>query len=55
MNFIKRFFIALISGAGCWLGISLAKKGIEVAKDPYERARIKQKCKSIKDIVVKKD
>ena len=55
MKIIKKFVGALIVGAGCYAGTYLAKGGIEIAKDPYKRTIFKQKIKSIKDIIIKKE
>ena len=39
----------MVMGAASTVGSMVAKKGIEVAVDPYERAKMKQKIHKIKD------
>lgn len=53
-NVIKRFFMAMVTGAGAWAGTILIAKGLETAKDPVKRATVKRKFKAIKNIIFKK-
>ena len=51
---MKTFFRMVLYGAATYLGITIAKEGIETARDPYKRATIKQKFSEIKNIISKK-
>ena len=55
MNIIKKFFQAVIVGAGTWFGITLATKGLKTVTDPNKRASMKQKISRIKDILFEKE
>ena len=55
MNIIKKFFQAVIVGAGTWFGITLATKGVKTVTDPHKRASMKQKISRIKDILFEKE
>ena len=52
---IKRFMGMVVLGVAMELGTILAKEGYEVAKDPHKRTVVKQKAKSIKDTLLKKE
>ena len=55
MNIIKKFLQSVIVGAGTWVGINLATKGIKAVADPNKRSVITKKIKDIKDVLFKKD
>ena len=52
---IKRIAAAILLGVGMELGTCLAKEGVQIAKDPYKRAAIKQKFNKVKDAIFKKE
>lgn len=45
----------VVLGAGATVGTFLAKEGIEIVRDPFKRAEVEQKIKSIKNAILKKD
>ena len=51
----KRIIGAVVLGVGMELGSILLKEGIELAKSPYKRTVVKQKAKTIKDTLLKKE
>ena len=55
MNVIKKFLQAVVVGAGTYLGVRLATKGLKTATDPVKRASLKQKISRIKDILFEKE
>ena len=52
---IKRIGAAILLGIGMELGTVLVKESVQIAKDPYKKATIKNKFKKIKDIIFKKE
>ena len=52
---MKRFMTMILFGIGMELGTCLTKEGIEIAKDPYKRAVVKQKITRIKETIFKKE
>ena len=54
MNGIKNFFNAMMYGVAATLGGLAVTKGIEVAKDPYKRAKVKRIFNNIKEELSRK-
>lgn len=52
---MKTFTKYVIMGAAIQVGCDLARFASRVVNNPYERARIKQKCKNIKNELFSKD
>lgn len=55
MKIVKSFLSMVVLGAGATVGTFLAKEGIEIVRDPFKRAEVEQKIKSIKNAILKKD
>lgn len=53
MRVIKSIFSAILWGAGVTAGSIAVTKGIEVAKDPYKKAKLKRKFNKIKSALTK--
>ena len=51
----KGFLTVMVYGAATTLGSHLMMKGIEVSKDPYKKAQLKRKVKSIKNKFIGKE
>jgi hypothetical protein len=52
---IKRIGAAILLGIGMELGTCLTKEVVQITKDPYKRATVKQKFNKIKDVILKKE
>ena len=48
MRVIKGLFNAVLWGAGVTAGSIAVTKGVELAKDPYKKAKLKRKIDKIK-------
>lgn len=48
---IKNLFNFVLAGAAMTLGATMVSKGLETMRDPYKKAKIKNKFKKIKDAI----